>query len=823
MHKKEQKNRSRNSFNSNSKHNSRPSSEPVEVVLPYDFIPFAPETIGDYHKPISLKQIPKHNQITLKERFSGSIDYIIKPQGKLALEVREALAPQEMTKPMNQQPKKPFVSGSQIRGKIRSNIEILSGSFPIFIDQTEMLYRDVASKNKSSRYKEKLEQASSLLEVKEQTGEKQNFNISEVVRAGYLEYRDGQYIIIPAKTFGTQNFLSVREEFLVKENISDKEGGMSFFYLWSDDNKEWFNGRRNDIEAKLELIKQRRASIKASDDNWENEWNDIFLNEGNVNKIQYSKVNSEGKQVWRIKDADLDKTFEVASDAITEKMKKLQTKLESLSSYFSDSASKESFSKLIEAALERWKIKAEKYVYYQIKMCPNSKYKPYETNVSWEFAGQESVRHISSDPSRYYNKGMLYSSTNASSKRTHYLINEPSEMDHIPVAQDVIYAYNKQWNKMRFIRNQSLLKQFYNIFPVGDKKEYEPKVVFYVELNTNDEKKLYIGRTPYFKIGYDYQFGDLLFYNTSQQKHQLDYARALFGFVETDLEDVVTKDKEEKDSFAYKSRLRFSPIEFKKLSSGSNRELLTLKKFLLPTPSATADGMYIHKKGKMTEKVTYEKKGEQKPVLNGTKVYHIQKVSAVETAIRDANNDMQSLKTILNLSSETELQGKVYFNNLSEQELGLLLLALDISQIVKSKQFERIGITAEEAQNALYELIGGAKAYGYGKVQIKVKQVNVDKVDGDFESLITETTELMPQQNYGLYIDKFLESFSDVDNYVNNLLTPYVESKQVFDFASGEEKEVKHLTWIQMSNGNKKVGYDKKQFLRSRFSKARKL
>ncbi|BFH17067.1 hypothetical protein WJ0W_006344 [Paenibacillus melissococcoides] len=77
--------------------------------------------------------------------------------------------------------------------------------------------------------------------------------------------------------------------------------------------------------------------------------------------------------------------------------------------------------------------------------------------------------------------------------------------------------------------------------------------------------------------------------------------------------------------------------------------------------------------------------------------------------------------------------GKLFFRNLSEAELGLLLLSLDWREVLASSKYGQLTAKYRDTADKAYELIGGAKPYGFGKVQIGIKHVLLDSNGTDFE------------------------------------------------------------------------------------------
>ena len=56
------------------------------------------------------------------------------------------------------------------------------------------------------------------------------------------------------------------------------------------------------------------------------------------------------------------------------------------------------------------------------------------------------------------------------------------------------------------------------------------------------------------------------------------------------------------------------------------------------------------------------------------------------------------------------LQGKIYFHNLSEAELGLLLLSVEVKQLRECEKYREIISEYTARLEKTYELLGGAKA-----------------------------------------------------------------------------------------------------------------
>lgn len=758
-----------------------------EITLPYDFIPFANEYFDEFYTPYTYESLPKFNAPPSPERLSGTITYNIEPHGDLVLESRETLDGQV------------YLSGSQIRGKVRSNVEILSGSYPVFVDRSEMLYRNIT--DTKSSYHQKLK------------GQKEdgsaNVPVEEAVRAGYLQRIDNDYFIVPAKCFGRKNFLAIKEHWLINQGVLDQEHQLFLWHSDGDSARE-LNERFQKIEQLNEKIKTYRDQLHDKwNDNVRRKWSEVFLQRFNFNK------NENMKRIKLKKKQDPSLSFPKLCEMLDETVSMLKGRLNEVV------RSDASFNNLIAYSTERWRLKAEMDIYYRHFMRNNNRFEPYQEPRFFDLAYEENVRRMTRSGDGGQLSGTLFCSSNAASKRSHYLINEQdNSQERIRVPQDVIYAYNKQHEKMRFNKKgkqEKTIHDFYNLF--NERNAYVPKIVFFQHFQDENKKPgeekqlLCIGRTPHFKIPYDHQISRLL---DTTQSQKLDYTRALFGFTEV---DVFGLREDPAETQAYKSRIRFGPA----VLIGACPEPI-IKEFLLPSPSATSEGMYIHP-GEGSGRASYEKNSSiGEPVLNGHKYYHV--VSSPIRYFKTGTTDkMETPKKVLQVQKPGtfHFEGKIYFSNVTPDELGLLILGLDIAKLLHSVQFKKEVYEYKDKLQQVFELIGGAKPYGYGKVKINVESMQIERNSTDFESLIIEPETSV--YDYGAYIDHFLGRMETHLSYLqHDLLNHYISSKQIRSF---RDDDAQHLDWSKMSNSyssekNKSVGYPRDSYLKSRFSVRRK-
>lgn len=344
------------------------------------------------------------------------------------------------------------------------------------------------------------------------------------------------------------------------------------------------------------------------------------------------------------------------------------------------------------------------------KLKTNPGFFPYQRCIFYESTGNR-VSKIAVNPNKNItNKGYLFNSTKASSKRSHYIVAEPvKDAKQFEVPQSVINAYNENLKKFRVTDREKddRIKAFYNIFNGYDElieasakadNESDIKEGLIVFFQGKGQKIESIGRTPYFKIPYANQLSKLI---GSREKTEIDYADALFGFIP----DRQNQESKESDyPIAYKSRIRFSPLDIQ-----GKVQFRKVENLLLMTPSATASGMYLRQPS--GEKLTYE---DDNIELNGYKYYHVLPEPIVPKIKDEKLKNMVSTREAISCDG-ISFRGKLFFRNLSEAELGLLLLSLDWREVLASSKYGQLTEKYPDTADKAYELIGGAKPYALAR------------------------------------------------------------------------------------------------------------
>lgn len=729
-----------------SNNNSYSSGKKLEeITLPYDFISLPKKYIPRYD---DINELPKYNEIDDKTQ-SGYIEYSIEPYSELAVEIRDKYGDD----------KEKYLSGSLMKGLSRSNAEKLSASFPIFVDRTTLLYRDITNENYKNR-----------LGIKE--------SIEKDINAGFLTKRNNKYYIIPAKEFNYgKHFISIKEHQLRMMNIDRSK--ISWLYEWKDITMKRMEELDKEIQNLSRQIKNYRKENEEFIKENDNRIKDIFLK-----KFAFTK-----KIDKRFKEENLQKV----QGQLRKELKKIE-------------GFKEEHSELLDLYVKRWGMKVKVELEYRNLKKNKSSFKPYQremVNICEKWGNGEK-------------NGILFNSTDAYSKRSHYLIRVEKE-DSIYLKDSVVNAYNKNFKKFKDVnhknrKDNNSVKNFYNIFDGYDTlyKELNSKKINDKENNNNEQLPIVfyklenkevvnIGRTPYFKIAYQVQMNDLL-NDKDVPGESIDYASALFGFSR---KDIMVADNLHNKINSYKSRLRFSPIKI----SGAF-ESVDVDGLILLTPQASASGMYLKQDKLREERITYE---DNECKLNGYKYYHVLK-KIIDCSNKKVNKDIKTKKTCIKFDDNNKpvIKGKIYFKNLKSDELGLLLLSIDITKLSMTKKYKKEIVDHKKILNECYELIGGAKPYGYGKTKIRIEKLMLERKDINFGTLIENSFD--ENDEYGKYLDSFIDFVVEKKDYkdyfTDDCFCEYLNSKQEVEYKSTE-----YYNWNNLNIGK---GYDKKWILKTK-------
>lgn len=232
---------------------------------PYNFIPF-PEKIFYRHTILpkyeekegkGITILPKHN-VFKKDLKTGYIDYSINVETPLFISDGEKES--DFFKVNGEY----TIPGSTVRGKVRSNAEVLSCSYPEFIENKKLWFRGSFSKDVlKDMYKEDV--------LPEKTGQ-----ISDNVKAGYLTRKGDKWFITPAKQVNNKFFKEIHESKLENQDINmDKDiRNNIFMYEFIDkrSNKSLWKLIGNNKNEKKEINKRIKEKgknyLKKKNKNW---------------------------------------------------------------------------------------------------------------------------------------------------------------------------------------------------------------------------------------------------------------------------------------------------------------------------------------------------------------------------------------------------------------------------------------------------------------------------------------------------------------------------------------------------------------------------
>ena len=307
----------------------------------------------------------------------------------------------------------------------------------------------------------------------------------------------------------------------------------------------------------------------------------------------------------------------------------------------------------------------------------NGQFLPFFASVSYELRGHRMVSAIGK-PGKYSRKGYVLITGRMQNKKVVYIIPEiDPEKELYDLSADYPrdlkafrIDYNRRLNTLTVPRNfpgnrKKAAEDVKKFFALPEEGEIKP--VFYIPLNG----RLYFGFTPRLRIYYDHTVGEG--YSASHRETKMDYCRAIFGY-------------------SGKAEGRRSRVSFTDASAPAGTSPLTQRRVTLLEPKPTDNLHYVEPAG--DKPGTYNDDGFR---LRGVKQYHLH--SKIRQDNGGPNGEIRhSMQT---LPAGTEFHGVIRFNNLTDEELGLLLWSLQLED--------------RSMQN-----IGMAKSYGYGAVTVKI-------------------------------------------------------------------------------------------------------
>lgn len=353
------------------------------------------------------------------------------------------------------------------------------------------------------------------------------------------------------------------------------------------------------------------------------------------------------------------------------------------------------------------------YVPIEKRTMVNEDYKPYYEEVSYEKRGDRVTKV--GEKGQFREKGYVLSSGFMNEKKAVYVIPEMQKGTAcIEVPEEDVRAFRIDLSKRE---NTLKCKEF---FDLPDRGECKP--VFFIQLNKAQKKRLYFGFTPRLRLFYDHTIKEGL--SGKHKEGGVDYAKAIFGYVKGEesyrskvsFTDAVVKDAEHPDSFVC-----------------GKREAILLE----PKPTSYMDYVKPDEKGMP---VTYNKTGFS---LRGVKQYWLKKDEDRSHIDPKLNNVTTKFKP---LDAGVEFAGKVRFQNLTQDELGLLLWSIRLEENSEMN-------------------VGKGKPYGYGRIKTELKEVKVVEMQrayGMGGSLELDPFRTLEQSEIEACIEKYKDTVNDV-------------------------------------------------------------
>lgn len=364
----------------------------------------------------------------------------------------------------------------------------------------------------------------------------------------------------------------------------------------------------------------------------------------------------------------------------------------------------------------------------------NKKYKPYYLPVSYEVAHGKDITAVGT-PGKYKNKGFAVSTGKMNEKKAVYIIPEIDKTkEGILIPGEDVRAF-----KIDLKRRENTLGNFGGADCFDLPKEGKTRPVFY----SWKDGRICFGFTPNLRVFYRHTLKEGL--KPGHKTGGIDYAKALFGytFLET----------------SYKSKLSFSDAVLVK-DKGIGKE----QKRILAEPKPTSCLDYLEQDEGGSVIVTYDIDGFK---LRGAKQYWLHESLAAEEKFEN----QKVASTICPLREGAKFTGKIRFQNLTEDELGLLLWAARLNE---GSQMN----------------IGKAKAYGYGRISVNILQARKIDLRRAYET------------DGGLCLDPFLDI--DVDKMVG------IYKKTINQYLGGRTiDQLPHIIDFFMMKDSKKIPADR--------------
>ncbi|MCY6485462.1 TIGR03986 family CRISPR-associated RAMP protein [Clostridium aestuarii] len=352
-----------------------------------------------------------------------------------------------------------------------------------------------------------------------------------------------------------------------------------------------------------------------------------------------------------------------------------------------------------------------------------SGFKKYQEPMSFEIDNTKNKIVKLGKNEKYNNKGWMICSEYMHSKLAHFIINEmDTNVKEIDITVEDIRYYNNdliRTEKMKKNGQMNENKEFYELpSEIGIKNA---KPIFYIQ----EGKTIHFGFTPYLRVFYDHFVLEGIPDKYKDIKG-ISYSDAVFGFA-----NKLIVDDEKSENMSYKTRVSFEDVIAEERACIDNDSSKTM---LLAEPKSTCFNLYL-KQNQFEDNKKLSNYNNEHFKIRGIKQYWLKDYITIEKV----KEDSKMAFTIFPLKEGTEFKGKIYFNNLYEDELGLLLWSLKLN-------------------DGCYQNIGMGKSHGFGRIKVKDIDLSLENLKNKYDDF--EFDYMDKNNNIDKYIKKYKEKFS---------------------------------------------------------------
>lgn len=639
-----------------------------------------------------------------KEQYTGEISYTLTAKTPICIDDGQG-------KFFRNEYNEIAIPGSSMRGLIRNNVQVLGLSgFADDIDDYTLMYRDVTGGMDKEFYKEILDPGKAPV-----GGE--GFSILKNVSAGYISCEEDKYYIYKTDV----------------DSLGDGFACMNYYVI---------SARK--ILEDLDQYPFFRSNPDCLMYSLDCEF---------VRVVKFKGINGDGKEL----------EFSYETDNALKELKKKEKFY-----YCGTSDGKkiiiEKFSDRPIEGGEEGECSTNPMVHYVPKdntKGENNSYTPYCKKVLYQVSKGKNITGIkeyNAEQMEGYLEGYLLGTGNMEEKKALYIIPKINEQkDRIEIQEQDVKAYQVDYRKREStlvsrVEESNLkkklsqkIKAFFDLPEEGEKKP-----IFYIEPNKNcNVKRLYFGYTPRLRLFYAHSVKE----GYHQELVTYDYAKSIFGTAESKEKMLEQGGKEGGQEIrkAYRSKVSFTDAILQKKPQYEKNYNLILAE---PKPSSFFD--YIEQEGQVT---TYNTENFN---LRGVKQYWL--ADSLHQLPRSTGKNENVPSSFQPLKENGEFIGAVRFQNLSKEELGLLLWSIRLQDNSRMN-------------------IGKAKSYGFGVISIsdiKVKTVDLEKaysldnplsldpfIEEDVDELIDSYKDTINKKLDGKTIDQLehIRDFFAMKNY----------------------------------------------------------